>query len=615
VPPSPQLAFPLQGFTETSDPSAVAGRVARLRAELARRGLDGFVIPRADQHQGEYVPPCDERLAWLTGFTGSAGSAVVLSDKAALVVDGRYTIQAAAQTDTDVVAIVRMAETPLESWLTEALPSGARLGYDPWLHTPDQARKLSDAAQRAGAALVAVEGNPIDAIWVDRPPEPTGKAFQQPVALAGEAAADKIARVRSELAKARCDALVVSDPHNLCWLMNLRGADVRCTPLLLGYAIVTPGGAANGPVTLALAPGKVDAALAEQLKPLATIEPVAQMPQRLAALAATGATVRLDAATAAMALKLALEAGGAKVEVAADPISLMKAKKNAAELDGARAAHRRDAAAFARFLAWFDETAPEGGLTEISAALMLERFRHDTGALRDLAFPTISAAGPNAALPHYRVTEASNRPIGPGIYLVDSGAQYADGTTDITRTLVVDEPSPQMRDRYTRVLKGHIAISRAAFPRQVSGAQLDAFARQFLWSAGLDFDHGTGHGVGAYLSVHEGPQRLSKLGHTNLEPGMILSNEPGYYREGAFGIRIENLIVVEPRAIPGAEREMFGFETLTLAPYDRALIETSLLTADEWDWIDAYHARVLAEVGPLVDADTKGWLEQACAPL
>jgi Xaa-Pro aminopeptidase len=601
----------LQGFDEPSDPAAVAGRIQSLRAELQLRGLDGFVVPRSDQHQGEYVPPCDERLAWLTGFTGSAGAAVVLADKAALVVDGRYTIQAGAQTDTAVVEIVRMAETPLESWLAEALPAGARLGYDPWLHTPDQTRKLTEAVKRAGATLVAVEANPIDAIWADRPAPPAGRAFQQPVSLAGEAAADKIARVQAELARARADALVVSDPHNLCWLMNLRGADVRCTPLLLGYAVVP----ASGLVTLALAPGKVDAALAAQLKPLAEIAPVADLSRLLGQLGTAKAKVRLDSATAGMALKLALEAAGATVEVAADPISLMKARKNAAELAGAREAHRRDGAAVARFLAWFAEAAPDGGLTEISAALMLERFRHETGALKDLAFPTISAAGPNAALPHYRVTEVSNRAIGPGIYLVDSGAQYADGTTDITRTLAVGEPSPEMRDRYTRVLKGHIAISRAVFPKQVSGAQLDAFARQFLWQGGLDFDHGTGHGVGAYLSVHEGPQRLSKLGHTHLEPGMILSNEPGYYREGAFGIRIENLIVVEPRAIPGAEREMFGFETITLAPYDRALIETALLTDDEWTWIDAYHARVVAEIGPLVDAATRAWLAEACAPL
>ncbi len=608
---SDQAFISLQSFDEPSDPSAVGGRIRLLRAELARRALDGFVVPRADQHQGEYVPACDERLAWLTGFTGSAGVALVLMDRAALVVDGRYTIQAGKQTDTGLIEIVRMAETTPEGWLAEALPAGARLGYDPWLHTPDQARKLSDAATRAGATLIAVEANPIDAIWADRPAPPSGRAFQQPVALAGETAADKIARVQAELARARIDALLVSDPHNLCWLMNLRGADVRCTPLLLGYAVVR----ASGAVTLVLAPGKVDAALAAQLRPLAGIVPASDLPRLLAELGAEKAKVRLDAATAGIALKLALETAGATVEVGADPIGLMKARKNAAELAGAREAHRRDGAAMARFLAWFDRTAPDGGLTEIDAALMLERIRHDTGALRDLAFPTISAAGPNAALPHYRVTHASNRAIGAGIYLVDSGAQYADGTTDITRTLAVGEPSSEMRDRYTRVLKGHIAISRAVFPRQVSGAQLDAFARQFLWSAGLDFDHGTGHGVGAYLSVHEGPQRLSKLGHTNLEPGMILSNEPGYYREGAFGIRIENLIVVEPRAIAGAEREMFGFETITLAPYDRALIETALLSDEEWTWIDTYHARVLAEIGPLVDSGTRAWLKQACAPL
>jgi Xaa-Pro aminopeptidase len=504
-----------------------------------------------------------------------------------------------------------MEETGLEAWIEAHLPPGGELGFDPWLHTPDQVKRLASAVEKAGGELIAVEGNPVDAIWEDRPAAPAAPVRPHPIEFAGREAADKLAQLREALARARLDALVISDPHNLAWLFNLRGGDVGNTPLPLGYALIPREGRAQ----LFLASAKITGETARALAPLADVLVPDTMMPVLAESFAGGARIRLDSTTAGEALKRAIAASGGVADVGADPCSLMKARKNPQELEGARRAHLIDGAAMARFLCWLEREAPKAKLTEIDAAVRLEEERIATGELADVSFGSISAAGPNAALPHYRVTTASNRAIGPGIYLIDSGGQYPFGTTDITRTLAIGAPSLEMKDRYTRVLKGHIAISQAVFPKGVSGAQLDAFARAPLWAAGLDFDHGTGHGVGSYLSVHEGPQRLSKLGVTPLEAGMILSNEPGYYREGHFGIRIENLVVVEPRAIPGAEREMLGFETITFCPYDRALIDRTLLDAGEIEWIDAYHREVLAKIGPLVEGEVKAWLEEACRGL
>ncbi len=599
-----------QSFEDRSDRDAVAGRVARLRSVLAEFGLDGFVVPRSDEHQSEYVPACAERLAWLTGFTGSAGSAVILSGKAALVVDGRYTIQAAEQTDIAVIAPVQLASQSVEDWIAAEL-AGGTIGYDPWLLTPDQARRIADAARRAGGSAVAVASNPIDAIWNDRPPAPCAPVRLHPEALAGESAADKLGRVREALVKAQVAGLLVSDPHNLAWTFNIRGGDVDHTPLALGYAYVP----ATGRPTVYLDGRKLDGPVRAAFAGLADLAEPDELPARLAKLGSSGARIRFDKTSVAAALVSGFQDSGGEADLGLDPVSAMKAVKNEAERAGARAAHRRDAAALVRFLAWFDGQAPSGRLTEISAAEALERFRSETGALRDLSFPSISAAGPNAALPHYRVTEASDRPVGPGIYLIDSGAQYEDGTTDVTRTIAVGPPDALMQDRYTRVLKGHIAIARAVFPKGTSGAQIDALARLPLWEAGLDFDHGTGHGVGSYLSVHEGPQRISRLGTVALEPGMILSNEPGYYLEGRFGIRIENLVLVREAEIEGAERPMLDFETLTLAPIDTRLIAVPLLSPAEIAWLDAYHARVRREIGPLVEGEVRAWLEQATAPL
>ncbi|WP_103716676.1 aminopeptidase P family protein [Bosea psychrotolerans] len=600
-----------QSFSEPSDPSQVAPRVAALRGALAAQGLDGFIIPRADEHQGEYVPAHMARLAWLTGFTGSAGNAIVLADKAALIVDGRYTIQSAEQTDTAIVTPTRMEEMPLERWIETNLPAGNKLGYDPWLHTVDGVAKLEKAVAAAGGTLVALKANPIDALWSDRPAPPAAPVEAHRADFAGESTASKLARIQEALAKARVDALVVSDPHALAWTFNIRGGDVEHTPLPLGYAIVPR----EGRPTVFLAPEKVTNEAGDAIGAVGEIAPPAALETQLNALGAAKARVRLDSATAASALATLIAEAGGIPDAGADPIALMKARKNEAELKGARDAHLRDGAAVARYLAWLAREAPKGGLTEIDAVAALEAERIKTGLLKDVSFTTIAGAGPNAALPHYRVSEASNRRIEPGILLVDSGGQYEDGTTDITRTMAVGEPTDEMRDRYTRVLKGHLAISRVVFVKGTSGAQLDALARLPLWQAGLDFDHGTGHGVGSYLSVHEGPQRLSKLGTTPLEPGMILSNEPGYYKQGEYGIRIENLIVVEERIIPGGDRTIYGFETITWAPYERALIDVKLLDAGEIAWIDAYHAQVWSKLAPLVEGEAKAWLEKACLPL
>ena len=597
-----------QSFEDIVDPSHGPARLAALRAELARQGLDGFVAPRADEHQNEYVPPHCERLAWLTGFTGSAGVLVVLGDAAALFVDGRYTLQAPQQVDTEAFSVVPIAETSPEAWIGKWLKRGARLGYDSWLHTPAQVERLRGAVEAVGGELLACKANPIDAIWAERP-EPTPAPVRvHPARLAGETAEAKLKRIAGALA---ADALLVSDPHAMAWAFNIRGGDVAHTPLPLGYALIFR----DGRPRLYLDPRKLDAATQLALAELAELRTHDDVLGDLAQLGASGATLRLDNATVAMRLVQTLRDAGGFDELGPDPIADMKARKNAAELKGARAAHLRDGVAMTRFLAWFAQEAPKGRLSEIDAAKALETFRRDTKKLADISFPTISAAGPNAASPHYRVTEKSNRRIARGLYLVDSGAQYLDGTTDITRTLAVGAPSAEMRDRFTRVLKGHIGVARAIFPKGASGAQLDTLARLPLWEMGLDFDHGTGHGVGAYLSVHEGPQRISKHGHVTLEPGMILSNEPGFYKAGHWGIRIENLIVVEPRRIPGEERHMLGFETLTLAPIDRTLIQPKLLSREEIAWFDAYHARVRRELSPHLDAPTRKWLAGATKPL
>jgi Xaa-Pro aminopeptidase len=602
-----------QSFEDHAERTASAARVAALRTELARRNLTGFIVPRSDRHQNEYVPASEERLAWLTGFTGSAGGAIVLMERAVLFVDGRYTLQAREQVDTSLFSIEHLVETPPDKWIEQNLSGSDRLGYDPWLHTVEGAERLGKACAAAGATLVAVEPDLIDEIWRDRPAPPLGTVTLHDPRFAGEAAEAKLERIRGEIAKLRADAMVVSDPHAVAWAFNIRGADIAHTPLPLAFSIIPR----EGRPSLFVDGRKLSNDVRSRLEELADVREPSDFVPALAALGQNKRTVRLDQATAADALARLIAGHGGTVARGADPIALMKAVKNEVEVSGARAAHVRDGAAVVRFLAWLDREAPHGKITEIDAVAALESFRRDTGLLKDVSFPTIAGAGPDGAIVHYRVTTKTNRPIvASELFLIDSGGQYQDGTTDITRTVTIGTPTAEMCDRFTRVLRGHIAIARAVFPDGTTGAQLDSFARQYLWSEGLDFDHGTGHGVGSYLSVHEGPARISKLGAAALKRGMILSNEPGYYKTGAYGIRIENLVlVIEAATVPGAEKPLNAFETLTLAPIDRRLIIPEILSLEETVWLDRYHARVAQTLSPLLDAETRAWLEAATRPL
>ncbi|WFU54094.1 aminopeptidase P family protein [Bradyrhizobium pachyrhizi] len=602
-----------QTFEEPEGGVALTARLSALREELARRKLTGFVVPRADEQQNEYVAASEERLAWLTGFTGSAGLAIVLSKEAALFVDGRYTLQAGKQVDRKAWQVEPLVDPPPEHWLTRHLAAGDRLGFDPWLHTSAAAERLAAACTKAGAELVAVDSNPVDAIWHERPAPPLGPVTIHGAQFSGEIEAEKLKRIRLEINKLGVDALVLSDSHAVAWTFNIRGADVSHTPLPLSYALVPK----EGRPLVFIDQRKLSNSTRDHLEQSADVEQPAALAAKLTELARRGASIALDSATAADALSRLIAGAGGKPVRGSDPVSLLKAVKNITEIEGTRTAHQRDAVALVRFLAWIDREAPSGGLTEIDTVEALETFRRQTGALKDVSFPTIAGTGPNGAIVHYRVTRKSNRRIEPGdLLLIDSGAQYEDGTTDVTRTIAIGKPTDEMRDRFTRVLRGHIAIARAIFPDGTTGAQLDTLARQYLWQAGIDFEHGTGHGVGSYLSVHEGPARISKLGTTPLKRGMILSNEPGYYKTDAYGIRIENLELVIGTDIAGAEKPINAFETLTLAPIDRRLIEVGMLSPDELAWLNDYHARVAHVVRPhLDDSATKLWLDEATAAL
>lgn len=598
-----------QSFEDLSDPSCGAPHAALLRAELGRLGLDGFLIPRADAHQGEYVPPHDCRLQWLTGFTGSAGVAAVLTDQAAIFVDGRYTIQVREQVDMEVFPAAHLITDPVTAWLASRLKPGQKLGVDAMLHTVREVRRLREVCETAGAELVTLDENPIDAIWIDRPDPPLGKVKLYPLELAGKASEGKIAEIQAALSEKKADSCVLTQPDSIAWLLNIRGSDVTHTPLPLSFATVP----STGKPSLYIDSRKLSNSVRDALSELTDLAEPGEFMEGLKALGRDGASVMIDPSLAGIGIADAIsDAGGSLIE-AQDPVLLPKAVKNDVELKGAREAHIRDAAAYIKFLCWFDEEAPKGELDEIGVAEKLEEFRRDTGVLKDISFDTISGAGPNGAICHYRVSHSSNLKIPMGKpFLIDSGAQFEDGTTDITRTLAVGDVTADMKRHYTLVLKGHIAISTARFPEGTTGAQLDTLARIDLWQAGLDFDHGTGHGVGAYLSVHEGPQRIAKTGTAPLKPGMILSNEPGYYPAGEYGIRIENLeIVTEARDIAGGERPMLGFETITLVPMDLRLVDVALLTDKERSWLNRYHDRVRSEIGPLVGAKERIWLEQA----
>jgi Xaa-Pro aminopeptidase len=587
-----------------------AARLASLRAALAARGLDGFVLMRTDEHGSEYLPAHAERVAWLTGFTGSAAQAVVLADRAAVFSDGRYTVQLGQEVDPALFERCHVVNDPPTRWLERHLPEGARLGYDPWLARRAERRRLQAVVEAKGGSLVALEPNPVDAIWHDRPPPPIAPVRLHEERFAGEGSAEKRLRVAKQVADKGADALLLTAADSVAWLLNVRGGDIPFNPLVLSFALLDRDGACRWFVD----PRKLDPDL--QLPNAVAVEPIEGFVAALAELGRTGRKVMADPGSAHAAFLDRLEEAGARLVEADDPCQLAKARKNPVEVQGAADAQRRDGAAVARFLAWLDAQALDGSLTELAAADRLQAERARDPLFRGPSFDTIVGHGPNAALPHYRATAESNRQLTAGtLFLLDSGGQYFDATTDITRTVALGEVEAEMRHRFTLVLKGMIAVSLAVFPDGTSGAQIDAFARAALWRHGLDFDHGTGHGVGAYLCVHEGPARISKLGTAALKPGMILSNEPGYYKAGAYGIRIENLVAVEQRPRPeGGERDLLGFRTLTLCPIDRRLIEPTLLTPEERAWLDAYHARVADELRPLV-GDGAAWLEAACAPL
>ena len=587
-------------------------RVERLRRELGKEGLAGFLVPRADEHQGEYVPPRAQRLAWLTGFTGSAGLAIVLPEKAAIFVDGRYTLQVRDETPGDVFEYHHVTDSPPAEWLRLHLRPGHRLGYDPWLHTIESVERLQATCGKAGATLVPVTENLVDRVWDDQPPPPRGPIVPHDLKHAGRGSPDKRREIGELLVRDGVDAVVLAAPDSIAWLLNVRGSDVAHTPVPLAFALVHR----DASVDLFVDAAKLSPGLREHLGEGVRVLPPDGLGPALDHLGGAHRTVQVDASSTAAWILQRL--AGATVVRAADPCLLPKATKNDVELAGARSAHEKDGIALTRFFAWLAREGLTGRLTEISAAERLDAFRAEEPLFRDVSFPTISGAGPNGAIVHYRATPRTDRRIEPGmLYLVDSGAQYLDGTTDVTRTLAIGPPTPEQRDRFTRVLRGHVALAMARFPKGTTGSQLDALARAPLWDAALDFDHGTGHGVGSYLSVHEGPHRISKVGNTvALRPGMIVSNEPGYYKTGEYGIRIESLVVVVTLPTPtGGEVTLYGFETLTLAPIDRTLVEPDLLMPAELAWLDGYHARVREAISPKVDRDVAAWLADATRPL
>lgn len=606
-----------QSFQSAANPAQAGPRLAALRAWMAERGIDGFLVPRSDEHQGEYVAPYAERLSWLTGFTGSAGCALIMADRAVIFVDGRYTLQVRVQTDPALFTYEDLVSNPPQAWLADHFGAGKRLAIDPWLHTINETAQLQKAVEGAGSEFVHLDVNAVDAVRTDRPAPPLEPVVIHPLERAGKLAREKLTEMAAAVAKAGADATVLTDPSSLAWAFNIRGTDVPHTPLALGFAIIH----ADGEPELFMDKRKMPMRTEAYLTQLATLRPPSDLDDAVIALAKAGKVLALDPVLAAVKLDRLASQNGGKVIHLPDPARLPRACKNPVEIQGARDAHRRDGAAMARFLFWLEGQKP-GTITEISAVEHLEAARIRAGeeaqmALKDISFDSISGAGPNGAIMHYRVTQETSRTLTAGeLFLIDSGGQYEDGTTDITRTVPVGEPSQEMRERYTIVLKGLIAISIVRFPKGTRGADIDALARAAHWKAGVDFAHGTGHGVGSYLAVHEGPQRIAKTGVQPLLEGMILSNEPGYYKEGAYGIRLENLIVVQPAAaIAGGDMPMHGFETLTLCPFDRRIIVAPMLTREEVDWLDAYHAEVLAEIGPILDGADRQWLERACAPL
>jgi Xaa-Pro aminopeptidase len=596
--------------------SSYADRLAALREQLKTDRLDGFVVPLTDEHMSEYVGSYAQRLAWLTGFQGSAGSAVVLPEEAAIFVDGRYTLQVRSQVDGKHWSYQSVPETSVTDWLKDHAAKGARIGYDPWLHTRDWVKKAKESLASRGAELVAVGENPIDKIWRERPEPSKARLVVQPDEYAGKGAAEKRTDITEWLEKHNADAAVLSALDSIAWAFNVRGQDVTHTPVALAYAVVNLDGTAD----LFVAGEKVGPDVRQHLGNGVRLHERDEFESALSQF--SGKTVAVDPERAVSAIFDALEKAGAKIIPLRDPTVLPKALKNAVEIAGQKSAQARDGAVIARFLKWIDEEAPKGDVDELKASDHLEALRRENPELRDLSFDSISGAGPNGAIVHYKSSEKTNRKLETGtLYLIDSGGQYVDGTTDITRTVPIGEPTDEMRDRFTRVLKGHIAVATAVFPKGTRGTQIDSFARRPLWDAGLDYAHGTGHGVGSFLAVHEGPQRIAPVtssqsgGDEPLAAGMIVSNEPGYYKTGEYGIRIENLVLVVDKQIEGAEKEMLGFETLTFAPIDRRLVVKDMLSPQELDWLNDYHSQVVEKIGPSLSGADREWLEEACAPI
>ena len=599
----------IQNYEVQGGPDYGRKNLPKLRQALSKAGLDGFLIPHEDEYQNEYLPDCNERLMWASGFTGSAGAAIVLTDKASMFVDGRYTLQVRAQVDGDLFEYQSVEEKGMTKWLTANTKDGDVIGYDPKLHAPTDLTALQKAASLSGATLKAMSVNPIDEAWDDRPAEPEMPLTIQPLDLAGESHSEKRERIGQKIKDRNADIALITSPASIAWLLNVRGGDVMCTPLPLSTVTIT----ASGQVDLFIKPSKITPEIRTHLGNDVAIKTEEDLLGALTAL--KDKTVLVDPATTSAWYFQTLDAAGAKLIRGQDPIALPKASKNSAEISGTTQAHKRDAVPLIKFLHWLDTEAQSGSYDEIEAAMTLEQFRHETGVLKDLSFESISGAGSNGAIVHYRASKQTTKRLDKGsLFLIDSGGQYQDGTTDVTRTVPIGTPTNEMRERFTLVLKGHISLAQVRFPKGTTGSNLDVLARHALWQHGLDYDHGTGHGVGVYLGVHEGPQRISKAPNSvALQPGMIVSNEPGYYKEDGYGIRIENLqYVTEAQEIKDGERPMMGFETLTLAPINRDLIVDNMLTKTELGYVNDYHAKVWSEIGPHVKGDVKSWLKDAC---
>ncbi|WDI30512.1 aminopeptidase P family protein [Hyphococcus flavus] len=597
-----------QTFEPVSDRSFAGKHLPLLRAEMKKLNLDGFIIPHDDEYQNEYIPAYAERLMWATGFSGSAGAAVIMTDKAAIFTDGRYTLQVRQQTDSNFFEYIDVTTTSIDVWLTDNAGKNLRIGYDPMLHTTAGVNRLRAASEKASFELVAVNENPIDIAWKDQPPAPLTPVKAHSMEFAGKESDQKRKEIADAIAKAGADSVLITAPPSIAWLFNIRGSDVSRSPLPLGRAIVNK----DGKATLFLAPEKVGNELPGVLGDDVDIRAEKDVTAVLEKLGKEGAKVAIDPALAPYKYVDDLKSAGASIVPLTDPCALPRAAKNKIEIEGTRTAHIRDGAAVTQFLHWLDTEAQSGNVDEITAAKKLEEIRSQSDMLRDLSFDSISGAGPNGAICHYRVSTESNIKLDRGtLYLIDSGGQYPDGTTDITRTVPIGQPTEEMRERFTLVLKGHIALATTKFPKGTTGHQLDVIARKPLWDVGLDYDHGTGHGVGSFLGVHEGPQRIAPAPNTQaLLPGMILSNEPGYYKSNEYGIRIENLIVVsELKPVEGGDREMMEFETITLSPINLVLVKPDMLTQHERDWLNEYHDRVRTTLAPLLPAEMKDWFE------